>query len=179
MLSVESSVLVVIDIQGRLAQLMDGKEALFDNAARMTRGAKVLGVPIVWAEQNPKGLGPTIPQIAELMADMDPIPKMTFSCCGEERITARLEELGRKQAILTGIETHVCVYQTAMSLLGTDHEVHVVADAVSSRKRENKEIALRRMEAEGVKLSSVEMALFELMKTATADGFRDIVEIVK
>lgn len=179
MLSRNDAVLMVVDIQGKLAQLMHGKEALFENVRRMIRGANVLGVPIVWAEQNPKGLGPTVPEIAEIMTGIEPIPKLSFSCCGEDAIASTLQELGRRQVLLAGIEAHVCVYQTAMDLLGMGYGVHVVADAVSSRAKENREIGLQRMRDEGVKLTSVEMALFELLRVAQGDDFKEILRIVK
>ena len=117
MLSRSDAVLMVVDIQGKLAQLMRGKEALFENVRRMIRGANVLGIPVIWAEQNPKGLGPTVPEIAEMMTGIKPIPKLSFSCCGEDAIASTLQELGRRQVLLAGIEAHVCVYQTAMDLV--------------------------------------------------------------
>jgi len=179
MITADDTVLLVIDIQGNLAQLMDDKERLFDNAARLIRGARALGVPIVWAEQNPKGLGDTVPQVADALAGLEPVPKMSFSCCGEPRIMKEIEGAGRKNALLAGIETHVCVYQTAMDLLARGYEVYIVADAVSSRASHNKEIALRRLVEEGARLNSVEMALFEMMATAEHEKFREMVKIVK
>ena len=179
MLSRDDAVLMVVDIQGKLARLMHEKEALFENVRRMIRGAKALGIPVIWAEQNPKGLGPTVPEIAELMTGTEPIPKLSFSCCGEQAVSSALQELGRRQVVLTGIEAHVCVYQTAMDLLRMGYEVHVAADAVSSRTKENREIGLQRMRDEGVKLTSVEMALFELLKVARGESFKEIVGIVK
>ena len=180
MLSAQDAVLIVIDIQGRLAGLMHEREALFENAGRMIRGAGVLGIPVVWCEQNPGGLGPTVPQVADLMSGAEPIAKMSFSCCGEERVTARLDELARRQVLLTGIETHVCVYQTAVDLTAAGYGVQVVADAVSSRSPVNRDVALRKMAAEGhARITTVEMALFEMLGSCEHERFRDIVRIVK
>lgn len=179
MLSRNDAVLMVVDVQGKLARLMHGKQALFENVRRMIRGANVLGIPVIWAEQNPKGLGPTVPEIAEVMTGIEPIPKLSFSCCGEDAIASTLQELGRRQVLLAGIEAHVCVYQTAMDLLGMGYGVHLVADAVSSRAKENREIGLQRMRDEGVKLTSVEMVLFELLRVAQGGHFKEIVRIVK
>ena len=179
MLRAEETALIIIDVQGKLAQLMHDKEALFQNLQRIIKGARALGVRILWAEQIPEKLGPTIPEVADLLSELQPIPKFSFSCCGDEAIMAKLKESGCKQFLLAGIETHICVYQTAMDLLAAGHEVHVVADAVSSRLPENKQIALERIKAAGGLVTCTEMALFELLKVAKGDAFKAILNIVK
>lgn len=179
MLKQEHTALVVIDVQGKLAQVMTGKELLFENLKKMVQGAQVLGVPILWLEQNPAGLGPTIPELAELMKGLEPISKLSFSACGEGRFLHALKALGRKQILLVGIETHVCVYQTAVDLIALGHEVQVVADAVSSRTQQNKEIGLQRMKGAGASVTSVETALFELLRVAKGDPFKQMLRIVK
>ena len=179
MLSSDSTVLVVIDVQGKLAQLMCGKEELFANLQRCIRGAKVLGVPIVWMEQNPEGLGPTIPEVAELLTGIKPISKFCFSCSGSDGFMQEMKKTKRKQVLLSGIETHVCVYQTAVDLLGSGYEVQVVADAVSSRTPENKRIGLERIRDAGGVVTSTEMALFEMLKEAKGDKFKEILKAVK
>jgi nicotinamidase-related amidase len=115
----------------------------------------------------------------DLLTDIDPIPKMSFSCCAEEGFMERLKGIDRKQLLITGIESHICVYQTAMDLVDMDYEVQVVSDAVSSRLPENRSIALQRMGDAGVKQTSVEMALFELVKTAEHTDFRKLSSIIK
>lgn len=179
MLTLRSTFLIFIDVQGNLAQAMYEKEALFENLGRLIKGMKALGVPIIVTEQNPAGLGPTLPQIAQLLTGIQPIPKFAFSCCGEKRFMQELETLKRKQALIAGIETHVCVYQTALDLLARGYEVQIVADAVSSRFVRNREVALDRIKSEGAKLTSVEMAIFELLKTAEGARFKEILKIVK
>lgn len=179
MLSPDNAVLVVIDIQGKLAQLMYQKQMVFDNAQRIIKGAQILEVPIIVTEQNPKGLGPTIPEIAALFPQFQPVSKLSFSCCAETGFSQALMTLKRKQVLISGIEAHVCVYQTSLDLVALGYEVHVLADVVSSRTAENREIALQRMRDEGVKITSTEMALFELLRTAEAPRFRDVSRIVK
>ena len=179
MLEIEKSSLVVVDVQGKLANLMDNKESLFANVEILIKAAKALEIPILWCQQNPKGLGPTLPQIAELLADSEPIDKFSFSCCGDENFIEQLKNSRRKQIILCGIETHVCIYQTAMDLLDKDYEVNLVADAVSSRSAENKHIALQRLSAEGVCLSSTEMTIFELLKTAKHPKFKELAKLIR
>lgn len=179
MLDTTKCCLVIVDIQGKLAELMDNKEAVFANIEILIKTAKALGFGIIWCEQHPRALGPTIPQIAKLLTDNQPIDKFSFSCCGHDEFNEKLKGLGPRQVILCGIEAHVCIYQTAMDLLDKDYEVHVVADAISSRNSANKEIALRRMEAEGALLSSTEMAMFELVRTAKHPKFKELMKLIK
>ena len=180
MLKAEESVLLVVDIQGKLAGLMHEKEALFANASKMIRGARVLDIPIVWLEQNPDGLGATVSQISEVMPEgLAPISKLSFSCCGEEKFMAALTAAGRRQVLLLGIEAHICVGQTAADLLAMKYEVHVLADAVSSRAALNKQVALERIKDAGGQVTSVEAALFEMLRVAEGPEFKEIVRIVK
>jgi len=178
MLQEDSVVLVVVDVQGKLARVVHESERVIGNVGRIIAGAKALGVPVLCTEQNPAGLGATVEEIAPLLGD-PAIPKMAFSCCGEPVFVEALKYLGRRQILLAGVETHVCVYQTAMDLLQMGLEPHVVADAVSSRDPRNKELALRKMRAAGAMITCVEMALFELLGTAKREEFKQILKIVK
>ncbi|MDP2918971.1 MAG: hydrolase [Dehalococcoidia bacterium] len=179
MLRLDNTFLVFIDVQGNLAQAMYEKEALFDNLQRLVRGMRVLEVPIIVTEQNPKGLGPTISQLAQLLTGIPAIPKFAFSCCGDPQFAQELQKLNRKQALIAGIETHVCVYQTAMDLMAQGYEVQIVADCVSSRTARNRDIGFARLQGEGAKLTCTEMALFELLKAAEGAKFKEIIKIVK
>lgn len=179
MLTTNNTVLVLVDVQGRLAQAMDGKDALFQNLRKLVQGVQVLGLPIVWLEQNPAGLGPTIPELAELLQAQKPIAKFSFSCCGDASFMAALHASGRKQVLLAGIEAHVCIYQTAADLVKLGYEVEVVADGVSSRTAANRELALQKMQQFGARLTSVEMALFELLGKAEGPAFKAMLKIVK
>jgi nicotinamidase-related amidase len=178
MLDIQNCCLVVVDIQGKLAQLMHDKESLFKNIQILIKAAKFLNIPILWCQQCPDALGPTIPQIARLLTDIEPINKASFSCCGSDQFTARLTELARNQILLCGIETHVCIYQTAVDLLHKGFSVDVLADAVSSRTLENKQVALQRMAAESANVTTTEMALFELIKTADHPYFKQIAKLI-
>lgn len=179
MLEIQQCCLVVVDVQGKLAQLMHGREALFRNIRILIQAAKILEIPVLWCQQCPDALGPTVPEIAELLTGHEPINKAAFSCCGDETFNARLNELRRSQVLLCGIETHVCIYQTAVDLLQKGFQVDVPADAVSSRTLENKQIALQRMAGQGANISSVEMALFDLLRTADHPKFRQIAKLIK
>ena len=179
MLKMENVTFLIVDIQGNLAHLMHGKELLFRNVQKLIKGIQVLGIPILWVEQNPQGLGPTIPEIADMLSNIQPISKMSFSSCRNDRFVRTLKALNRKQVLIAGIETHICVYQTAADLVDIGYEVQVVTDAVSSRNMENKEIGLQKMRDSGVSLTSVETALFELIKVAEGEQFKEILKIVK
>ena len=175
----DKSCLLVIDVQGRLADLMRKKKHLFNHIITMIDAARVLGIPIHWFEQYPKGLGPTKPEIKELLSDSIYHEKITFSACGAVDFMGQLKASGRSQCIITGIETHVCVYQTVMDLLSNSFEVKVNQQAVSSRVRSNKKLGLHNMEKAGAYITSTEMILFELMKTAKHPNFRQISQLLK
>jgi len=179
MLQKEKAVLVVVDVQGKLATLMHKKERLFENVIRMIKGARALEIPIIWTEQLPDKLGPTAPEIVEALGDAKPVVKKTFSCCGHDQFLYRLDSLNRKQVLLVGIETHVCVYQTAIDMLESGLEVHLVKDAVSSRIKGNYRLGVERIKDAGAKLTCVEMALFEMLKVAEGEQFKQIIQIVK
>ena len=179
MFEIERCCLVVIDVQGKLAQLMHEKEKLFDNIAILIKAAKILNIPILWSQQVPSALGDTVPQIAELLSDNKPIDKSDFSCYRNAEFKNKLNTLGRYQVLLCGIETHICIYQTGRDLEANGFNVAVIADAISSRTLANKQIALKQMAAETIALSSVEMILFELLKTAEHRAFREIAKLIK
>jgi nicotinamidase-related amidase len=179
MLDIGNCCLVVVDVQGKLAQLMHAKDALFKNVQILIRAAQILEIPILWCQQCPNALGPTVPEIAQLLTDSEPINKAAFSCCGAEPFNTKLNDLARDQVILCGIETHVCIYQTATDLLRKGFVVSVVADAVSSRTLENKQLALKSMAAENARLYCTEMALFELLRTAEHPHFSEIAKLIK
>ncbi len=179
MLQIDKTALVLVDIQNNLARVMSGKEELFDNLAKLVQGAKVLDIPILWMEQVPEKLGSTIDQLAELLYDNRPISKSSFSCCGNEEFREKVDLLEQTQYLVAGIECHVCVYQTVMDLMEMGKETYIVADATSARTVENKQIGIDRMVSEGAILTSVEMALFEILAKAEGGKFKEMVKIVK
>ncbi|MHB8090369.1 MAG: hydrolase [Syntrophales bacterium] len=179
MLTKENSVLVVIDFQGNLAQAMDNKQDLFSNVQKLIRGVQALEIPVLATEQIPAKLGSTIPEIAQHLTGAKIIAKEGFSCWKNESFKKELTALNRKQILISGIEAHICVYQTAMDLVEAGYEVQVVADAISSRTPQNRITGIQKMAAGGVGITSTEMALFELLKTAADPKARQIFQIVK
>ena len=179
MFTCDNAVMVLVDVQGQLAQLMYRKQALFDSLEIMIKGMKTLGVPIIWLEQIPSKLGPTTEHLAALLDGQTPIEKHSFSCCAEPGFMQAFDACGRQEVLLTGIETHICVCQTGLDLMAKGCKVQVVADCVSSRTSENRQIGIDRLACAGAEITSVEMAFFELMKTARCDAFKQIVPLIK
>ncbi len=179
MLDRNNTALILIDIQGKLASLMHDREHLYRQLRILIQGAQALNLPIVWLEQYPRGLGPTVPEVAELLPGQQPLSKTCFSACALPDFAAQLRQSRRRQLLLAGIETHICVYQTACDLLHRGFPVQVVTDAVSSRTLENKRIALERLKTAGAELTSVEMCLFEMLRDARDPVFKTIAGLVK
>ena len=179
MLEIEKTSLVVVDVQGRLAELMHGKETLFKNIEILIRSAKILDIPVIWCQQTPTALGATISRIARLLEGIEPIDKSTFSCFAHQPFADKLKSLDRPQILLCGIEAHICIYQTTADMVGAGYSVDVIADAVSSRIKQNKKVGLKRIEKVGANVGSTEMALFELLKSAEHPQFKQIVKLVK
>jgi nicotinamidase-related amidase len=179
MLNSDDAILIVVDIQEKLIRAMFEKEKMLENVMKLIKGILLFDIPILITEQYPRGLGQTVSEIASLIPDYKPIPKLSFSCCDNQQFMQALSQSGKTQILLIGIETHVCVYQTAIDLINLGYQVNVVTDCVSSRTKENIHLALHRMEIESAKLTGVEMALFELLKIAEGDKFKDISNFVK
>lgn len=178
MFTVEEACLVVVDIQGKLATIVNESETVIQHVAKLVQAMQALEVPVLWLEQNPDRLGGTSLEIAQHMQGQ-PIPKMDFSACREEAFIESVKASGRTQFIVTGIETHICVYQTARQLKEQDFEVEVVVDAVSSRTKANKEVGLAKMQALAILPTSTEMILYELLQRADHEQFKTVLQLVK
>ena len=170
--------LVIVDVQEKLLNVMHGKDALVKSICVMLKSAILLDIPVINCRQYPQALGDTAAEINDILTT-EPVDKRCFSCAGSEEFIQRLNQTGCEDVILCGIETHVCVYQTARDLLSAGFGVHLLADAVTSRNPDNKRIAIERMAAEGITISSVEMTLFELLETSEHPCFRNISKMIK
>ena len=178
MFTVEKACLVVVDVQGKLATIVDNSEEVIQNVAKLVQAVQALEVPILWLEQNPSRLGGTALEIAQHMQGPS-IAKMAFSACREDAFMDAVKASGCTQFIVTGIETHICVYQTARQLKEQGFEVEVVVDAVSSRTKANKDVGLAKMQALGILPTSTEMILYELLQRADNKFFKTILQLVK
>ncbi|MCA9400159.1 MAG: hydrolase [Candidatus Omnitrophica bacterium] len=171
--------MVVVDVQGNLADQMAGRDALYRNIIGVIKAAKILQIPILVTEQAPDKIGPTVEPIKKELDHIPVITKYAFSCCGEIQFLDRLIGINRKQIVLTGIESHVCVIQTALDLIERGCQVQVIADAVSSRKVKNHELALQRMRMKNVDVTSTEMIVTEWTRSAQHPEFKRILSLIK
>jgi nicotinamidase-related amidase len=175
----DSSIAVLVDVQERLFPVISNNAELEKNLNILVDGLHVLGVPVLVSEQYTKGLGKTIASVAEKVAHHDHVEKMAFSCCDEPRFAEKLELSKKRTVLLAGIETHVCVLQTAIDLIERGFIPVVIEDCVSSRNPENKRIAIERMRREGAVITSCESLLFELCRVSGTDAFKAISKLVK
>jgi nicotinamidase-related amidase len=171
----ERTALLVIDVQEAFRPAVGEFDAVARNTAILAQGARILGLPVVVTEQYPRGLGDTVPEVAAAIQGVPRLEKTVFSAARAEGFDLD----GRDQALVCGIETHVCVNQTVQDLLDAGVEVQVASDAVTSRTAGNRRAGLARMEASGAMLTSTEMALFELVGRAGTDEFKAIQKLVK
>ena len=179
MLSMDNTALVIIDVQGKLAYQVERSKQVLDNIRLLLQGFQLFELPIVVTEQYPKGLGPTVTEVGELIPDINPLEKTTFNACLKEEFLKEIDRWGKKQLLVAGVETHVCVFQTVAGLLENSYQVHVVSDAVSSRSSLNREKALERMKDLGAVITTTEMALFELVKRGEGEVFKGFIRLVK
>ncbi|MEM2882806.1 MAG: hydrolase [Candidatus Bathyarchaeia archaeon] len=177
-LSAGDSILICIDFQEKLMPRIANAKSITDRAALAIKAFKSLGVPIVVTEQYPKGLGRTVPELRSLH-DSEPIEKIHFNCFEEEGFRRAVEGLGRRKLLMAGVETHICVAQTALEAIRRGFEVHILEDATSSRSELDREVGLRRMEGAGAIPSSVEMALYEILGKAGTPEFKEVLKLVK
>ena len=176
----ENAFLLVVDVQDRLASAMP-KGALADlekNAAVLIRAARRLGLPVVATEQYPKGLGRTLPALRELLQDA-PMEKLEFSCAAAKPVARHIAATGRRQAIVAGMEAHVCVFQTVRDLLADGFSVFLAQDAVISRTDGNRAVGLRLCEKAGATLTSTEAVLFDLLGVAGTPEFKELAPLIK
>lgn len=175
----QNSVGLVIDIQERLYPMMWEKEKFLKNTRILIQGMRELCLPIVATQQYTKGLGETIPEIRAILPDMHYIEKRAFSCCDEPSVQMKLAELQGRNIIICGIESHVCVLQTAIDLKESGYNPVVVMDCVSSREAGSIELAKERFRHEKIVMTSAEAILFELTRSSGAAGFKAISKLVK
>jgi nicotinamidase-related amidase len=181
LLDADQCALVVVDIQEKLLPPIFQKEQLVRNAQLLIRTARVLKIPTLVSTQYAKGLGGTVPEIAVLLPETEPIDKQLFSCFGSDVFCTLLKRLpgNRNTLLLCGMETHICVMQTALAALSEGYLVHVASDAVSSRVEWNWKVGLDRMRAAGAVISSTEMMIYELVRSSGSPAFKELLPHLK
>jgi len=179
MLEQETCGLIVVDVQGSLARIVQHSDLFIDNTRKLIQCCKLLSIPVIWLEQNPKGLGATVPELSELMGESTVHEKIHFNALFEEPIKEAIKATDKDRWLVVGIEAHICVYQTVLGLLNEGLKVDVVSDCISSRLQSNLDLALLKMKDNGASITSLEMCVFELMKSAKVNAFKDILSIIK
>ena len=179
LMKAEHSVLLVIDVQDRLVPAIHENDRVIANTAVLMKVAARLGVPTLVSEQYPKGLGHTVSGLTDLMPATGAVEKVHFSCMADAGFALRFGEVGRRQAILAGVEAHVCVGQTALDLLENGTKVFVVNDATSSRRPESHATAMARLRAAGASIVTTEMVVFEWLHKAGTPEFKDVSGLIK
>ncbi len=180
-LSAEKTALLVVDMQERLMAVMeeDARDRTISNIGILLSLADRVGLPAVATEQYPKGLGQTIPEVRDAFSGFQPVEKMSFSSCGASGFLDRLPPDKTRHVVVTGVETHVCVFQTVCDLLNSGFEVHVPSDAVCSRTRSNWETGLRLMERAGAVITSTETVVFDVLRVAGTEDFKFMSRLLK
>lgn len=173
------AVLAIVDVQERLASAMSERGKVIENCLHLIEAARLLGIPLVVTEQYPRGLGPTVEEIQGALPHHHRAEKLSFDCCREESFMDALSSLGRRTVLLTGMETHVCVLQTCLGLLDAGYGVHVVGDAVCSRRGDNHAAALELMRDAGAVITCTETVLFQLLERAGTPEFKAISKRIK
>lgn len=179
LLTIEKTALIIVDAQEKLMQVMGNPERVSDRIVKLLNLARVFNVPVILTEQNPKLLGPTIPVIKAALPEYRPIEKLDFDCCNVDPFNTRLREKALHNIILTGVETHICIFQTCVSLLDRGYTVHIPHHAVDSRTADNWHIGLSLMKEAGAVITSAETIIFQILKRAGTPEFKEMLKIVK
>ena len=180
MLNIDDCALIVIDIQEKLAKAAENGEYISKQTSKLVKGADLLSIPTIITEQYPKGLGSTISQIKDAINDQTPIiEKCSFSACNEENFRKIFNTLAKKQVLICGIETHICVLQTALDLINQGYDVFIVEDCSSSRRRDEHNAGLELLKQYGAKITCVEIVLFQWLKTSKHPKFKEVQALIK
>ncbi len=179
LLKTQKTALLIIDIQERILPVINNHQRVVDNTLKLIKGFKVMGLPIYYTEQYPKGLGPTVSSIVTELGDLKPFDKMSFSCSGAPDLFEEFKKKNLSQIVVCGIESHVCVQQTVLDLVENGFQVNLAVDAVSSRKEIDYNTSLERMRQHGSEVTTTESILFELLNVCGTPKFKEVSKIVK
>lgn len=175
----ENTGLLIIDVQEKLMQVMGQRQRVTDNITKLALLSKLFNFPVILTEHYPKWLGPTLPEVAESLPAYEPITKLHFNCCDVDAFNNRLDLDGLRNLIITGIESHICVFQTCVSILERGYTVHVPQDAVDSRTDENWRVGLDLMKEAGAVITSTETVIYQILKKAGTREFKQMLKVMK
>jgi nicotinamidase-related amidase len=174
-----SSLFLLVDLQEKLFPFVARREEVLKNIQLLLKFASIMKIPVLVTEHYPKGLGRTIEEVRSLLPDTKPIEKTSFSCCGNEELKSALGNYESKQLVIFGIESHICIAQTALDAKAMGYEVHVVADAISSRTEFNRKIGIEKMRQLGIVITSTEAVLYEIMESKDIGEFKEVLGLIK
>jgi len=179
LVTAENTGLIIVDAQERLMQVMGNPDRVSDRIVKLLHLARVFNLPVILTEQNPKFLGPTIPAVRAALPEYSPIEKLDFDCCNVDLFNTRLKETALRTILLTGVETHICIFQTCISLLKRGYAVQVPHHAVDSRTADNWNIGLSLMREAGAVVTSAETLIFQILERAGTTEFKEMLKVVK
>jgi nicotinamidase-related amidase len=179
LLDSENTGLVVVDVQERLMQAVGQKERVIANIIKLLHLSALFNLPVILTEHYLKAFGPTLSEITECLPSYEPIQKIVFNCCEVDAFNERLDSAGLKKIILTGVESHICIFQTCVPLLEKGYQVHVPLDAVDSRTDENRRVGLRLMEKAGAFITSTETIIYQILKRGGTREFKEMLQWIK
>ena len=179
LLEKEKTGLIIVDVQGKLIDAMNNGERVVDRLVKLLHLARVFELPVIITEQYSKMLGPTVPAVKELLLEYDPVQKVEFNCCKVDEFSRKLESGEFTDVILTGVETHICVFQTCLTLLEKGYGVHVPHHAVGSRTEDNRRIGLSLMQRAGAVVTSTETIIFQMLGRAGTKEFKELLPVIK
>jgi len=175
----DDCLLLVVDYQEKLLKAFKEPDALVESCVKLIKFARILNLPILWTEQYPRGLGPTVPQVKQELEGYHPIEKVNFSCFGEPAFVSSLSSFNKRQLVICGIETHICIEQTVLDALKAEYQCHIVTDACGSRKKKDHKAGLRKMEGAGAVPACAEMVIYEILVRSDSPEFRQVLKLVK
>jgi len=175
----EKTGLLIIDVQEKLMQVMGQRQRVADNIKKLVLLSKLFDFPVILTEQYPKWLGPTLPEVEESLPAYEPISKLHFNCCDVDAFNHRLDSEDLRNVIVTGVESHICVFQTCVSILERGYRVHVPQDAVNSRTDENWRVGLDLMKQAGAVITSTETVIYQILKKAGTKEFKQMLKVIK
>ena len=175
----ENTGLLIIDVQEKLMQVMGQRQRIVENIKKLVLLSKLFDFPVILTEQYPKWLGPTIPEVAESLPGYEPISKLHFNCCDLDAFNHRLDSEGLSNVIITGVESHICVFQTCFSILERGYRVHVPQDAIDSRTDENWRVGLDLMKQAGAVITSTETVIYQVLIKAGTKEFKQMLKVMK
>ena len=178
-LNKDNTGLLIIDVQEKLMQVMGQKKRVADNIAKLVLLSKLFNFPVILTEQYPKWLGPTLPELAKSLPSYEPITKFHFNCCDVDAFNNRLDSEDLRNIIITGVESHICVFQTCVTILERGYKVHVPRDAVDSRTEENWRVGLDLMKQAGAVITSTETVIYQILKKTGTKEFKKMLKVMR